>query len=209
LKKLFILNTTCSPIFNKTSIYQVFGKNINFIVITSRLILHTLSSNYPLWRGGANFDLLFGIRGSATIFLTRALMDCRRFFCLGIVDDFDFYRFGIGTRLGGWETLSYIFFCKYHRWVINATRILEKFWLKGAFWKRLYETFNERTNLEPLRPLWSTVKPVYNDHARDPKIVADVDRCSLFRGHLNNKTSNWDLKIMVVVDMWFVFGGGR
>ncbi len=60
-------------------------------VITSRLILHTLSSNYPLWRGGANVDLLLGIRGLATIFLTRALMDCRRFFCLDIVDDFDFY----------------------------------------------------------------------------------------------------------------------
>jgi hypothetical protein len=27
-----------------------------------------------------------------------------------------------------------------------------------------------------------TVKPEYNDHPRDPKIVADVDRWSLFRG---------------------------
>ncbi len=28
----------------------------------------------------------------------------------------------------------------------------------------------------------STVKLVYNDHPRDPKFVAVVDRCSLFRG---------------------------
>ena len=32
-----------------------------------------------------------------------------------------------------------------------------------------------------------TVKPVYNDHPWDPKIVAVVDRWSLFRGHLSNK----------------------
>ncbi len=38
--------------------------------------------------------------------------------------------------------------------------------------------------------LWhnvSTVKPVYNDHTRDPKIVAIVDRWSLFRGHFVTK----------------------
>ncbi len=29
-----------------------------------------------------------------------------------------------------------------------------------------------------------TVKPVHNDHPRDPKIVVVVDRMSLFRGHL-------------------------
>ncbi len=33
----------------------------------------------------------------------------------------------------------------------------------------------------------NTVKPVYNDHPRDPKIVAVVDRWSLFRGHLCQK----------------------
>ncbi len=54
-----------------------------------------------------------------------------------------------------------------------------------------------------------TVKPVYNDHPRDPKIVAVVDRWSLFRGHLCYKTSNWDLKIVAVVDRWSLFGGGR
>ncbi len=54
-----------------------------------------------------------------------------------------------------------------------------------------------------------TVKPVYNDHPRDPKIVAVVDRWSLFGCHLCNKRSNWDLKIVVVVDRWSLFGDGR
>ena len=55
----------------------------------------------------------------------------------------------------------------------------------------------------------NTVKLVYNDHPRDPKIVAVVDRWSLFRGHLCNKSSEWDLKMVVVVDRWSLFGGGR
>ena len=54
-----------------------------------------------------------------------------------------------------------------------------------------------------------TVKPVYNDHPWDPKIVAAVDRWSLFRGHLCYKRTNWDLKIVVVVGRWSLFGGGR
>jgi len=53
-----------------------------------------------------------------------------------------------------------------------------------------------------------TVKPVNNDHPRDPKIMAAVDRLSLFGGHLCYKRSNWDLKIVVVVDMWLLFRGG-
>jgi len=53
-----------------------------------------------------------------------------------------------------------------------------------------------------------TVKPVYNDHPRDPKIVAVVDRWSLFRGHLCSKSLKWDLKIVVVIDRWSLFGGG-
>jgi len=56
---------------------------------------------------------------------------------------------------------------------------------------------------------FSTVKPVYNDHPRDPKRVAAVDRRSLFGGHLCYKRSNGDLKIVVVVDRWSLFGGGR
>jgi hypothetical protein len=54
-----------------------------------------------------------------------------------------------------------------------------------------------------------TIKPVYNDHPRDPKIVVVVDRWSLFRGHLCYKRSNWDLKIVAVVDRWSLFGSGR
>jgi len=34
------------------------------------------------------------------------------------------------------------------------------------------------------------------------KIVAVVDRWSLFRGHLSNKILNWDLKLVTVIDRW-------
>jgi len=44
------------------------------------------------------------------------------------------------------------------------------------------------------------VKPVYNDHPRDPKIVAIVDRWSLSGDYLCYKRSNWDLKIVAIVD---------
>jgi len=37
-------------------------------------------------------DDFLGIGGLATIFLTRAHIDCRLIFWLDIVDDFDFYR---------------------------------------------------------------------------------------------------------------------
>ena len=50
---------------------------------------------------------------------------------------------------------------------------------------------------------------MYNDHPRDPKIVAAVDRWSLFRGHLCYKRSKWDLKTVAVIDRWSLFGGGR
>ncbi len=59
-----------------------------------------------------------------------------------------------------------------------------------ATWKLYFEEDLKR----------DTVKPVYNDHPRDPKIVAAVDRWSLFGGHLCNKRSYRDLKIVVVVD---------
>ena len=41
-----------------------------------------------------------------------------------------------------------------------------------------------------------------------PKIVAVVDRWSLFRGYLCYESSKWDLKIVVVVGRWSLFGGG-
>ena len=53
------------------------------------------------------------------------------------------------------------------------------------------------------------VKPVYNDHPWDPKIVAVVGRWSLFRGHICYKIQNWDLKMVVVEGRWLLFGGGR
>jgi hypothetical protein len=47
-----------------------------------------------------------------------------------------------------------------------------------------------------------TIKPVYNDHPSDPKVVAVVDRWLLCRGHLCYKTSKWDLRMEVVIDRW-------
>jgi hypothetical protein len=44
----------------------------------------------------------------------------------------------------------------------------------------------------------STVEPVNNDHPWDPKIVAVVDRWSLFRGSFINTISTSDLKMVVV-----------
>jgi len=61
----------------------------------------------------------------------------------------------------------------------------------------------------PFVPIEIQSKPVYNDKPWDPKIVAAVNRWSLFGGRLCYKRSNWDLKIVVVVDRWLLFGGGR
>jgi hypothetical protein len=54
-----------------------------------------------------------------------------------------------------------------------------------------------------------TVKPVYNDHLWDPKIVTVDDRWSLFVGNLSNKCSKWDLKMEVVINRWSFLGGGH
>ncbi len=48
----------------------------------------------------------------------------------------------------------------------------------------------------------NTVKPVYDDQPRDSKIVAVVDRWSLFRGHLCNKSSECDYKMVVDIRRW-------
>ena len=45
----------------------------------------------------------------------------------------------------------------------------------------------------------STVKPAYNDHTWEPKLVAVVDRWSLFRGHLRNINKNKTPKCWLVV----------
>ncbi len=55
----------------------------------------------------------------------------------------------------------------------------------------------------------STVKPVYKNHSWDLKVVAVVDRWSLFRGRLCNKTSKLDLKMAVIIDRWLLFEDGR
>jgi hypothetical protein len=57
-----------------------------------------------------------------------------------------------------------------------------------------------------------TVKPVNNDHTRDPKRVAAVDRWSLFRGLIkimSNKSFKWGYKIVVAIDRWSLLGDGR
>jgi hypothetical protein len=43
-------------------------------------------------------------------------------------------------------------------------------------------------------------KYVYNDHPWDPKIVAVVDRWSLFRDNSCYKSYQWDLIMVVVID---------
>ena len=47
--------------------------------------------------------------------------------------------------------------------------------------------------------LAGTVKPLRNNHPRDPKVVASIEMCSLFRGHLYYKNSKYDSKIVVVI----------
>jgi len=54
------------------------------------------------------------------------------------------------------------------------------------------------------------VKLEYKDHPWDPKVVAVVDRWSLFRGPLcYKKNSKLDVKIVAVIDRWSLFGDGR
>ncbi len=48
---------------------------------------------------------------------------------------------------------------------------------------------------------------MYNDHPRDPKMVAVVDRWSFFRGYFCNRSSY--VKMVVVINRWSLFGGGR
>ena len=55
----------------------------------------------------------------------------------------------------------------------------------------------------------TTIKDVYNDQTWDPKIVIIVDRWSLFRGHLRNKSLKQDFIIVFVIDTWSLFGGER
>jgi hypothetical protein len=45
-----------------------------------------------------------------------------------------------------------------------------------------------------------TVKPVFNDHPGDPKIVAVVERLLLFRGHLYYTNLKRDPKKVAVID---------
>ena len=49
------------------------------------------------------------------------------------------------------------------------------------------------------------IQNMYNDHPRDPKIAAVIDRWSLFRGYLCNRNSKREPK----TKRWSLFGGGR
>ena len=73
----------------------------------------------------------------------------------------------------------------------------------------VFRSRREKEGPEHTEEKKNRLKPVYNDLPRNPKIVAVVDRWSLFRAHLHNETSNWGLKIVAVVDRWSLFGGGR
>ena len=55
----------------------------------------------------------------------------------------------------------------------------------------------------------NAVKLYNNDHPRDLKILAVVDRWSLFKGRLCFKNSKRDLKKVVVVHRWSLFRSGR
>ena len=55
--------------------------------------------------------------------------------------------------------------------------------LLNLYFKRIYY-FEKKSYVHFV----DTIKPVFNDHPWDPKIVAVVDSWSLFRGHLCNKT---------------------
>jgi hypothetical protein len=56
-----------------------------------------------------------------------------------------------------------------------------------------------------------TVKPVYNGHPWDPKILAVVDRWPLFRDFSNKIAIEFDLAglRLAVVGRWPLFRGGR
>ena len=71
-----------------------------YSVNTLNSCLHIFNHSAHCARGGAVGDDFLGIGGSVTIFLTRSQMACRRFFCLDIVDDSDFYR---GTITKYWR----------------------------------------------------------------------------------------------------------
>ncbi len=46
------------------------------------------------------------------------------------------------------------------------------------------------------------VKPVYNDHTLNPKLVAFIDRWSLYGGLLCTKSAKWDSSTLIVIDRW-------
>ncbi len=70
--------------------------------------------------------------------------------------------------------------------------------------------YDLKTVVSNMRPATSllTVKPVHNDYTRDLKVVAVVNRRSLFRGNLWSKNSISDFKRVVVVDEWSILGSG-
>ncbi len=53
------------------------------------------------------------------------------------------------------------------------------------------------------------VKLVYNNHPRDPKFGAIVDRCSLFRGWFKIERLKFGLQNDDHCIQWSLFGGGR
>ncbi len=54
-----------------------------------------------------------------------------------------------------------------------------------------------------------TVKHVYNDHPWNQKMLAVVDRWSLFRCYLCINRPIRDIKMVVSTDRWLLFGGGH
>jgi hypothetical protein len=87
-----------------------------------------------------------------------------------------------------------------HTMNIKCTQIYQRFSIKiKIFINRKYQPFTKQCR-EP-----NTVKPEYNNHPRDPKFVAVLDRWSLFRGNfmfqkIENGTPNGGRYRQVVVN---------
>ena len=92
-------------------------------------------------------------------------------------------------------------------WSLHPLTKSNNFFLSQAdFFKNENEQFIFKDRNKPKLSLIEsilfkiTVKPVHNDHPRDPKTVAVVGRWSLFGSHLCYKSIKWDLKMVAVVD---------
>ncbi len=94
----------------------------------------------------------------------------------------------------------------------KPTQILSKSSPKNSFCNSHTSPVKKLVTFCPIIELYASickVKPLYNDHPWDTKIVFVVDRWSLYISHFYNNGSNWDLNMLVILDRWLLFGGGH